>query len=135
MTLPGSSLTLAIRHVQSLYFSVLNNAQNEHFNCAQNKASGSAVATLFKNSTFCIRLSYTDLSTPELFSHIHGPAAVGTVAPVIVTLNVEPTKTGCYLLTATQIQWLNDGMLYFNIHSNSTNCAAGEIRGQILRSA
>jgi CHRD domain len=123
-----------VQCLQSLYYSVLNNAQNEHTNCAQRNAMGSALATL-TNSQFCIRLSYSGLSNPELFSHIHGPGLLGVVAPIQFTLGLDPTKNACYTFNSTQIDWLNAGLLYFNIHTNATNCTPGEIRGQILRSA
>ena len=112
---------------------MLNQAQNVHTTCDGPLSTGNAVATL-KNTTFCLYLSYTGLSLPELFSHIHGPAAIGADAGILFTLSLTRTKRDCFTFNSTQVGWLNDGLLYVNIHSNTTGCTAGEIRGQILTS-
>lgn len=109
------------------FFSVLNAAQ-EPQGC-ESYASGNAIAT-FDGYELCIMLSYHDLSGLELFSHIHGPALVGEENGVIFTLSMSPIKNDCFTLDKTQAEYLKDGLLYFNIHSET--CPTGEIRGQIF---
>jgi CHRD domain len=119
---------------QYTYFSVLNPAQNVHTTCDFSVASGNSIATLSMDNEFCISLSYAGLSSPELYSHIHGPAPIGSDGDVLYTLSPGTTKRDCFMFNATHVEWLMDGLLYFNIHSNTTGCTAGEIRGQILES-
>jgi hypothetical protein len=68
----------------------------------------------------------------ELSSHIHGPAAPGATAGVVVALPNGSPKVGAGTFTPTQLADLLNGLYYVNIHS--TNCAGGEIRGQLLLS-
>jgi GH43 family beta-xylosidase len=123
---------------QKTYSVLLNSAQNVHTTC-DTDASGSAIVTLTPMTntstvkTLCIYLSYSGLSTDvELYSHIHGPAAIGANAAVLFTLSPTPVKRDCFDLNSNQTQYLYDGLLYINVHTNTTGCTAGEIRGQIL---
>ena len=78
-------------------------------------------------------------------AHIH-KAAAGVDGSVIIPLTLSPDGTAAtipagMLLTAGEITDLQAGNLYFNVHSTNnllcgpvaapTNCAGGEIRGQI----
>jgi hypothetical protein len=115
-----------------VFFSLMNAAQ-EGTPC-MSQASGSAIATFdAMSSELCIKLSYSGLSGPELFSHIHGPAKIGANAGSIFLLSPNPIKTDCYMLNDEQMMHLEAGHLYFNVHS--AMCPSGEIRGQILMSA
>jgi hypothetical protein len=49
---------------------------------------------------FCIKLSYDGLSGPERSSHVHGPAAVGEIGPVIFTMATKTQKKQCFELTS-----------------------------------
>jgi hypothetical protein len=112
-----------------VYFSLISAAQNVA--PCMSQASGNALATLnVATSELCIKLSYSGLSGTELFSHIHGPAKIGANAGVLFTLSLDTIKTDCFILNSEQMEYLEDGYLYFNIHS--TMCPSGEIRGQIL---
>jgi hypothetical protein len=65
--------------------------------------------------------------------HVHGPAAVGETAGPIFTLAVDNANThfeGTFTMTAEQVEWFKDGLLYINLHSEAH--PNGEIRGQIL---
>ena len=66
--------------------------------------------------------------------HVHGPADVGETAGPIFTLVVDNANTqfeGTFTMTAEQVEWLEDGLLYINLHSAAN--PSGEIRGQIDR--
>lgn len=111
---------------------MLNPAQNKHNTCDASTASGSAVATLTKNK-FCIYLSYSGIAK-ELYSHIHGPAPVGASANVLFGLSSKSTKRDCVTLTNAQVNMLNAGLLYVNVHTSNFKggCTDGEIRGQFF---
>jgi hypothetical protein len=109
------------------YFALISAAQ-EVPGC-MSSALGNAVATV-EGDQFCIKLSYDGLSGPELFSHVHGPAAIGETGPVVFTMALTTQKTQCFTLTKDNKKNLEDEEYYFNIHSEM--CPGGEIRGQIL---
>ncbi|HEY3910688.1 MAG TPA: CHRD domain-containing protein [Stellaceae bacterium] len=94
--------------------------------------TGTATATL---NTATRRLSwdvtYSGLTGPTRAAHIHGPAAPGKNAPVVVPFTgslASPIK-GSKLLTAAQMANLDAGDDYVNIHT--AKYPAGEIRGQL----
>ncbi|HJU16155.1 MAG TPA: CHRD domain-containing protein [Stellaceae bacterium] len=93
---------------------------------------GAATATL---NTTTRRLSwtvrYSDLSGPAKAGHIHGPAASGQNAPVMVpfTGNLKSPIRGSATLTPTQMSAVEAGKTYVNIHT--AQHPAGEIRGQL----
>jgi hypothetical protein len=109
------------------YYAVIGAAQ-EVPGC-MSSAAGNAIATV-KGDQFCIKLSYDGLSGPELFSHVHGPAAVGETGPVVFTMALSTQKTQCFTLTEDNKMNLENELYYFNIHSEM--CPGGEIRGQIV---
>jgi CHRD domain len=115
----------------AVFYALLNRAQGPPVSpdCLTSTALGNAIFT-YKDMELCMRLSYDGLSTPELFSHIHGPAMIGEAGGVVFTLSTDPVKFDCFTLTMEQEGYLMAGMLYVNVHT--TACAAGEIRGQIL---
>ncbi len=97
--------------------------------------TGTAMATL---NTATRRLSwdvtYSGLSGPAKAAHIHGPAAPGKNAPVVVPFTgtlASPIK-GSKVLTAAQVSSLEAGDDYVNIHT--AQHPAGEIRGQLTPS-
>ncbi|MCL5095996.1 MAG: CHRD domain-containing protein [Candidatus Omnitrophica bacterium] len=83
-------------------------------------------------------ITYRELSTNAFAAHIHGPAPIGSNAPVMISL--EPFNGGAFgsngvlagsvTLTPDQLTDVIAGMTYVNIHT--ANNPAGEIRGQIL---
>ncbi len=80
-------------------------------------------------------LSYKDLTGPATAAHIHGPAPVGQNAGVMVPLKgasgVASPIQGKATLTDTQIQEMDNGQTYVNVHTKAH--PAGEIRGQVTK--
>jgi CHRD domain len=70
-------------------------------------------------------------------AHIHGPAADGVNAPVIIGLTESPAGSGVWsvpagtTLTGVQVASLKAGEMYFNAHTPAN--PGGEIRGQLGR--
>jgi CHRD domain-containing protein len=77
--------------------------------------------------------SFSGLTTTVTAAHIHGPAAVGSTAPVIVPLTVtgdlSGTVTGTATMSTVQMSDMLNQMTYVNIHS--MQYPDGEIRAQI----
>ena len=66
-------------------------------------------------------------------AHVHASADVNETAGPIFTLAVDNANThfeGTFTMTAEQVQWFEDGLLYINLHSAAN--PSGEIRGQIV---
>ena len=95
------------------------------------KGAGSIEATYDSaTKTLSWAGAYSDLTGPAIAAHFHGPAALGTNAPVMVPVDAatSPFK-GSATITAEQAQALVDGMMYVNIHTSANK--PGEIRGQM----
>jgi hypothetical protein len=76
-------------------------------------------------------VQYKDLSGPPTAAHIHGPAAPGANAPVVIPAAATPSPiTGGATLTDGQAADLTAGLYYFNIHTAAN--PGGEMRGQML---
>ena len=78
-------------------------------------------------------VTYSGLSGPATAGHIHGPAAPGANAGVLVPFTgalVSPIK-GSATLTDAQISDLQAGRTYVNLHTADNK--GGEIRGQLVR--
>jgi Cu/Zn superoxide dismutase len=75
-------------------------------------------------------ITYRGLTGPATAGHIHGPAAPGANAGVIVPFAVpESPISGTATLTEGQAAALMAGQTYVNIHTDANK--SGEIRGQI----
>lgn len=77
-------------------------------------------------------LSFKGLSGPATAAHFHGPAAPGENAPVVVPIGGKSPKSpvhGTAKLTEAQINELNSGKWYVNVHTAEN--PGGEIRGQV----
>jgi len=95
---------------------------------------GSATASLDTTTkTLTWTVTYSGLSGPATAGHIHGPAALGANAGVLVPFSgdlASPIK-GSATLTDAQVSDLEAGKLYVNLHTAANK--PGEIRGQLLR--
>jgi len=95
---------------------------------------GSATAALDTTTkTLSWTVTYSGLSGPATAGHIHGPAAPGANAGVLVPFSgstASPIK-GSATLTDAQISDLEAGRTYINLHT--ANNKGGEIRGQLMR--
>ena len=71
----------------------------------------------------------TGLVGAETAAHIHGPAAPGANAGVLVGLPLGARKLGTWTYPAAAEPHIESGLTYVNVHS--TVFAGGELRGQI----
>ena len=98
----------------------------------QTQGMGTVDATL---DTSTRKLDWTgtvqNLSGPATMAHFHGPAAAGSNAGVQVPLGNNPTSPfrGSATLTPQQVQQLQSGQWYANVHTAAN--PGGEIRGQM----
>ena len=112
------------------FFAVLNAGQETPPN--DSNALGVAYLT-FDDKTLkvCYSVSYISLSGPASAAHIHGPAAPGVSAAILVALS--PTANplnGCVTLPKANRKDLKHGMTYVNVHT--AKFPGGEIRGQVI---
>lgn len=101
---------------------------------ANTPATGSAEFSLNNNTNLLTwKVTYTGLTGVPTGAHIHGPAAPGQNAAIVVpfaNVAAQPIM-GQATLTPQQVNDLAAGMWYVNIHTPSF--PAGEIRGQLRR--
>ena len=102
-----------------------------------NNTSGTGFAEVTLDTvldTITVNLTWSGLTGPAAAGHIHGPAPAGTNAPVLfpfaITNTVSGTFNGIFAIDALQISWLEDGLLYTNLHTSLF--PGGEIRGQLM---
>ena len=102
-----------------------------------NNSAGKGMAEIqYNNNTNMLtyKVTYSGLSGPATGGHIHGPAAAGANAGIVVpftgNLNAQPIQ-GEAKITPTQFGDLAAGLWYVNIHS--AQFPGGEIRGQLRR--
>jgi hypothetical protein len=90
-----------------------------------------ALDTVAKTLTWTV--TYSGLSGPATAGHIHGPAAPGANAGVLVPFsgNLASPIKGSATLTDAQISDLEGGRTYINLHTADNK--GGEIRGQLVR--
>jgi hypothetical protein len=78
-------------------------------------------------------LTYDGLTGAATMAHFHGPAVAGKNAGVMVPVagTVSSGMDGSATLTAAQFKAMEDGSMYFNIHTAAN--PGGEIRGQLAK--
>ena len=82
-------------------------------------------------NTIDYQMTFEGLTAAETAAHIHGFAAPGSNAGLLVTLPPGAHKTGVWNYAEADEANILAGLTYVNIHS--TAFTAGEIRGQITR--
>lgn len=96
------------------------------------KATGSVEAKYDSTSmklTWVV--TYKGLTGAATAAHFHGPAKAGENAGPVITLSAPLTSpiTGEATLTKQQVEALDTGMWYLNVHTAAH--PSGEIRGQL----
>ena len=78
-------------------------------------------------------LTFSGLTGPATAAHLHGPAAPGVNAGVLVPFPAPITSPvhGTATLTDGQVTDLMDGKMYANVHTAAN--PGGEIRGQVTK--
>jgi CHRD domain len=78
-------------------------------------------------------VTYSGLTGPATMAHIHGPAAAGKNAGVLIGFaKADSPIEGSATLTDAQAADLMAGNLYINVHTAANK--SGEIRGQLTPS-
>ena len=101
--------------------------------------SGSAILQLSADQSYAtLHFTYSNLTSPKVSEHIHGPADPGVSASIIFDIDtVTPQADGSYkwvfaqsgnTTVAQQIAAIQGGRVYINIHS--AQYPNGELRGQ-----
>jgi Cu/Zn superoxide dismutase len=113
------------------YHATLSGAQEVP--ATNSSAQGSAEFTVDPDSRKVTwNVTYSGLTGPAMAAHIHGPAAPGATAGVVVNIAAAGTGSpiqGSAVLTDAQMADLMAGKDYVNIHTAQNK--GGEIRGQI----
>src|SRR5438477_8760574 len=112
----------------------LNGAQETPPNGSAGTGNGSVILS-DDQTTITVNLNFTGLGSNASNAHIHtGPP--GVAGPITFPLTGVPAATSgtfpqqSFSITPAQVTDLQNGNLYFNIHSSGF--PGGEIRGQIL---
>ncbi len=106
---------------------------------AASGGSGSSTLLLSGDETYAlVRFSYSNMTTPEVAKHVHGPAGPTESGGILFDLDSEePGPDGSYKwvfvpvgtnTVAAQVAAIKGGRTYINIHSS--RYPNGEIRGQ-----
>ena len=118
---------------QSVYNMQLTGAQEVPAN--QSPATAT-VQVMLDRTTGAVTVTGTfqNLSSMATVAHIHGPAAVGMSAGVLVPLTVTAATSGTVsgngMMSSAQMNDMISGMTYVNIHSMTY--PDGEIRSQVV---
>jgi hypothetical protein len=98
------------------------------------KSTGKGEATVTLDTAtheLVVDMTFSGMSSDVTAAHIHGPAAAGKNAGVLVPLG-SPPKSPVHVtakLTPEQEKQLEDGLMYVNVHSKDD--PSGAIRGQL----
>ena len=105
-------------------------------NRADVKGRGSATATL-SGTTLAITGSFEGLAAPATVARLHDGVAKGARGPAIADLTISKgtsgTITGKVTLTAEQLESLEQGRLYVQVHSEKGVEDGSTLWGWLLR--
>ncbi len=125
-----AALLSVAAHAETVTFHATMNARTK---CPQRPrtARGPSRRRSTRNESVDLHVTYSGLTGPATAAHIHGPAAAGANAGVLVPMKApldSPIK-GSATLTDDQVKELMAGQMYANVHT-ATN-PGGELRGQL----
>ncbi len=125
-----------------LMFSAVTKAEifTAYLSSAQEVPTNASTATGFarivvneSTGALTFTIVFNGLTSNQISSHIHAPAAIGANTGVAINLGAvggtSGTITGSTTITPTQLSQLRAHLGYVNVHS--ANFTGGEIRGQI----
>ena len=101
---------------------------------ANSRGTGTAeVRVNIRDNSFTWKTTHSGTTGPVTMGHIHGPAAPGANAGVVVPFQgvEKPSAEGSGKLTAAQYGDLAAGLYYVNLHT--AQYPGGELRGQLRR--
>ena len=129
--LAAAALMVSAAQAQQVqYKAQLNGAQEVP--PVQTQGTGAALVNADpKTGAVSWSVTYAGLSGPAAAAHIHCGAGPGANAGVAVSLgtNLNSPIQGTGMMTAPQMQQLQAGQCYVNIHTAANK--GGEIRGQL----
>ena len=119
----------AARAATEKYEATLSGSQEAPANTTT--GTGNVQASLDTGTkTLSYKVTFSGLTGPATMAHFHGPAAPGANAPPVVPIaNPTSPSSGMATLTEPQMQDLEAGKWYFNVHTAAH--PGGEIRGQV----
>lgn len=131
----GSSAPSAAASNVVVYTATLSPAE-EVPPAADSKGTGTAEVRLnTRTNELTWKVTYSGLTGPATAGHIHGPAAKGSNAGVIVPFAnlpaAGPSAEGKGTINQAQYGDLAAGLYYVNVHT--AKYPGGEIRGQLMR--
>ena len=124
-----------MRPSQSMQIFEANLTAGQEVPPADSSASGMAEVQFNENTNKVTwKVTYSGLTGPVTGAHIHGPAAAGANAGVLIpfagNLNAQPIM-GEVTVTLAQYADMAAGLYYVNIHT--ARFPGGEIRGQLRK--
>ena len=132
LTLAGCGM---MRPSQKMQIFEANLTAGQEVPPAASSASGMAEVQFNENTNkLTWKVTYSGLTGPATGAHIHGPAAAGANAGVLIpfagNLNAQPIM-GEVTVTPAQYADMAAGLYYVNI--NTARFPGGEIRGQLRK--
>ena len=115
-----------------VHYQAVMNGANE-VSSVNTPGTGLGSFTIVGNS-LTYNVTYTNLSSPAVAAHIHGPAPTtanaGVIIPFATPTGTSGSTSGTAVLTLDQLDEIVDGLTYANVHTSAHG--GGEIRGQLF---